>query len=1511
VQLYFQRCLLGLEQDRKTGSASDNDHVEVQIGKDGADEWEWRKAYRVWQAARKVYLYPENYLEPDLRDDKTPLFHELEAALLQKQIDAQSVLDAYTSYMDSFEEVGNLTVAGAYYDETKDRDTLHLVGVTASDPPTYYYRAIENPYLGKDTGRRIYHPWRKINVQIPVRRASPVLYLDRLLVFWVEIRTEPVTRVENAGSLFVGYKHHLRLQYTSLRLDGTWTPAQEIELPKGEHSPSLVGDLFAFKKMHDADGVVIEGRYAVDHNKLSRLGQKWTRDPVDDYTLSGPSWDTVYPQPTSTGLILVLRNFALMLDVHLFRRKASLHQRSGDRVRAKHRKDRVLLTAMKYHSTTRLYFARLAHTYSTWNAFANLILEEDRIDSFAREFDDIRLIRKPGIYAEKRKLAELPTTSDLHLEAIPGSISNVLLQSGSDLLLVHRQRHGRSPYRLQRLGTTLATPLARRLFRRGVRSLLDLDSQSSYREADPPITSERHLLDATHKGLDFNGPYGVYYRELFLHIPALIANHLNSQGDFAGAQRWYHRLFDPRADGNGSDRAWRYLEFRNQTWPTLRRILRDTEAIETAQDDPFNPHAIARTRLSAYSKNIVMKYIDNLLDWGDSLFRDFTMESVNEATLLYAMAADILGERPYQAADCGQVGEGLSYAQILPALRGDRGFLYELETHAAGKTERAKLRRDAEPARFAVDPQAITEVRAAVPLTSADEDDDDDVANARGTAGDDDNNDPTERASAKTGGPAWKHTAASGWSARTPAAAVGPGALSRIRDWPDPATVSPADFGGSLFRQIGPVFCVPPNEQLVGYWDRVEDRLYKIHHCLDIHGRRRDLALFSSALDPRLLVKMRAAGLSLDDLTQATSGDLPPYRFLYLIEKAKSFASTLQSFGSTLLSALEKKDAEELARLRLTHEQNLLSLNTQIKQWEIDAAEEGIETATKQKETTEFRRDHYQQLADTGLSAWEITQQVGRHIQTAIQAGVPPINLIRAFTGLVPQVGSPFAMKWGGVELCNSLEGFSFNLESIAKIAENIAASAGLEASFDRRREDWEFQRDVAQREVDQLQRQIRAAEIRRDIAKKSLVVHEQSIRQSEDIHEKYADKFTNFGLYTWLASNLQRTYRHAYTNALALARLCQAAFEFERDEEPRIALGANSWNGAHAGLLAGESLVLELQALERRFIETNYRTLEIEQSFPLTQIDPAALLRLRQFGECEFTIPEVFFDLAYPGHYRRRIKAARLTLPCVTGPYTNVGATLTLTASSVRRKPNPDTELVPVPLKRTVSIATSKAQNDAGVFELSFHDERYMPFEGAGAISTWKLELPRTFRPFDYATISDVVLTLHYTALADDHLRKTIEAENTDRENGILQYLAKTSITRIFSLRQEFPLTFRQLMTNPLGTPASFEIKDWHFPAFATAAGRRLVPTSAKLALAVNVGGIPAGAALALDGETVSAFTTDADLGGLPASLVKGSFVAAVRAEHAVSITALAGLRPDAIEDVLLCVAYQVLNSN
>ena len=74
-------------------------------------------------------------------------------------------------------------------------------------------------------------------------------------------------------------------------------------------------------------------------------------------------------------------------------------------------------------------------------------------------------------------------------------------------------------------------------------------------------------------------------------------------------------------------------------------------------------------------------------------------------------------------------------------------------------------------------------------------------------------------------------------------------------------------------------------------------------------------------------------------------------------------------------------------------------------------------------------------------------------------------------------------------------------------------------------------------------------------------------------------------------------------------------------------------------------------------------------------------------------------------------------------------------------------------------SIATSDAQEDAGLFELNFNDERYLPFEGAGAISTWSLEMS-SVRQFDLDSITDVIMHVRYTAVPGSSERAEIPKE-------------------------------------------------------------------------------------------------------------------------------------------------------
>jgi hypothetical protein len=102
-----------------------------------------------------------------------------------------------------------------------------------------------------------------------------------------------------------------------------------------------------------------------------------------------------------------------------------------------------------------------------------------------------------------------------------------------------------------------------------------------------------------------------------------------------------------------------------------------------------------------------------------------------------------------------------------------------------------------------------------------------------------------------------------------------------------------------------------------------------------------------------------------------------------------------------------------------------------------------------------------------------------------------------------------------------------------------------------------------------------------------------------------------------------------------------------------------------------------------------------------------------------------------------------------------------------------------------TEAIALSSGQNDSGLFELNFHDERFVPFEFSGAVSRWRLGLPQENNQFPLETVSDIVLHFNYTAREGGMaLRQTA--------SGAAQRHLPGDGIRFFNVTHEFPDSWR-----------------------------------------------------------------------------------------------------------------------
>jgi hypothetical protein len=1470
LQLYVHRCRINLEQSDET-LIRQVEPIRVDPGLIPEKEWEWRKNYRVWEANRKVFLYPENYMIPGLRESKSELFKELESELLQENITKESAEAAYKKYWEGFTKLANLKYVGALYNEIyenelfpldlfgedglrysfgslrtipSDESHYYFIARTEKDPHEYYYRTYNE--IKNQWGN-----WQKIELAIQADDVSALMYRGKLHLFWTEVEQKDVTKVKGGDAKSEGTAFKVYVKYAFLNGNNTWSAVQKVYLGQmhfSEDEKKLFYDRLGEAFPTDEKEREKKNEYVIKQFKRTvfrkpytlktrnetapiELAYLWKLGKVDVEKYKTSSFEkTQYVNWYHVPIKYSIPSTEFFVKNATFPVSKSVEVIATGFVEVQYTAKLTLV------SPTDCVFEHKGTTFkvpvSPDSNIPNIAATKHQLSLTKNEIvdasvEDVRTLSLPldnssglSFLTKEANLAYLPSSGSVsdfqrHIENSQENFTH----RGK---IISQDKLGKATFGVPDdgqeilLSTILTDQLGERLETMGLEKFLSSSTQY--------LTEGSELME-------FSGPYGNYYWELFFHIPHLIANHLNANQKFKEAKWWYERIFNPTSTESPSkdwpgDHYWQFKEFRNQTIEKLQDKLRNGQAIAAYHQDPFDPFAIADTRRSAYQKAIVMNYIDNLLDWGDHLFTQDTRESIHEAEMLYQLAKDILGDRPVKVGACETVSESaVTFENIGPRIGKISEFLLSLENR--NHRNRVEYKNDIQPFENAKRHNLLLH-KVGIPEKKLSLAEANLLASSRGYRDyykklDKLKNGALARATNLPAAPknrksfqrfnrvrdffnhgvsAEKSWSFKGeWEKRTED-------LNKIREWGGEFKLK-SDPHIQPTLQIGTlVFCVPHNDYFLKYWDRVEDRLWKIRYCMNIKGIRRSLALFQPPIDPMLLVRAKAAGLTFDKLFGGTVGT-SMYRFTFLVNKARQFTQTVQSFGSALLSALEKKDGEDLKLLRSTHEQNILNLSTKIKTDAADEAKLQYEAIQASQDNIQIKIDYYQKLLNEGLTKNEQAQQFFKHFATSLRTLQIAQEAIAALIYLIAQVGSPLALKYGGKEVGDSTKMWSAYLSSRAKIFNEIAASAGLEASFERRKQQWKHQKNIAIQELKQVEKQKEAAAIRVAIANQNKFVHEQNILQSKELDTFYKDKFTGFELYQHLASVLQRLYREAYQLASSMAMKAQQSYWLETDDDTYY-LDVNNWDEENAGLLAGEKLLLQLHQMENAYLEQNTRQPEITQSFSLALLDPEKLVELRQKGTCEFTIPKLAFEVMYPGHYRRVIKSVQLSMPCIVGPYTNVGARLILEDHEVEDE---NGQKIPNwPKIQATSICTSSSMNDDGMFEFNFRDERYLPFEGAGAVrSKWKLELPANFRSFDYDTISDVILHINYTAKEGN--REEAEAK---LKQMIIDHAANPGLFRLFSLKHDFSNAYHELMNPPEGatqTVANFITEARHLP--------------------------------------------------------------------------------------------------
>ena len=213
VQIFVERCLMNLEAPA----------VVVDLTKDDTwNQWEWMKRYRIWEANREVFLYPENWLIESQRPNRTEIYQKFEQEVRQGQSTADYLETVVLNYIDRLDGLAHLLVTGTCEDPASG--DIYVVARTLADPPVFYLRSFVNSAW---TG------WAQIPLDIKARQVVPALYRGRVCLFWLDVKVSnepkqqlPTTQASTSPPSQDVERYVTLGVYFSIFRNGSWAPAQ-------------------------------------------------------------------------------------------------------------------------------------------------------------------------------------------------------------------------------------------------------------------------------------------------------------------------------------------------------------------------------------------------------------------------------------------------------------------------------------------------------------------------------------------------------------------------------------------------------------------------------------------------------------------------------------------------------------------------------------------------------------------------------------------------------------------------------------------------------------------------------------------------------------------------------------------------------------------------------------------------------------------------------------------------------------------------------------------------------------------------------------------------------------------------------------------------------------------------------------------------------------------------------------------------------------------------------------
>lgn len=1245
--------------------------------------------YATWKRDRDQRNHPANLIYYANRPNKSVAFQELEAELNQGRMDTALLQTAIFNYLTKFERVSNLQVVSGYLDgHDPKRDTYHLIAKTNTTPYEYYWRTLD---MGmRDNKERLsplaWSEWQKVGLAATDELSKstdnydairPVVIAGRRYVFWVERSSTDLPDGEDATKT-LKQKRKFSVRYAFQKSDGAWSTSNELMRLDGfDREGKWDPDNFA-KNMDFKPGLIV----VVDDAAALR-GDPW---------LVTLLYDTSKPETTElkkgVDFYIEARDLLLIEEKPIH----SLYSASTIKHLLKRYKNRSTLQ----HPYTGAPFSvscepspPLQNTDILVDVKARVASDADNIlavtvNRSAKDKSGYSNYAQLAIYLANAPEAPLKSADyrlqdqghnqaqifELDIERDTGYILKLTMGKADSRVSLDYSvtvkalkpdelwavSIASNTAQAQYLDLTKATSLApilnteklrlntlfgKRLVARasqGVQRVLAWDTQTLQ---EPGLDAPASTVE-----LDFHGANALYFRELFLHLPAMVAMRLTEQQQFEEAQDWYLRyLFNPYRIA--SDEAGRPA-------PWCTRPLSQVGTLSSTLHQGVDPISHVFVLARHYQQAIYLGFLENWLAQGDHYYRQLTLSTLNQAWLCYQQALKLLGPLP--------------------------------EGHNASR-----------------------------------------------------------------------------WTATTL-----------------------ASLDSNAFR-------TPLNRRVLELSKTLQNRLHNLRHGLTLDGKTLPPLDWSS--EGQEAFDSSQGGVSNLPITyQDRKQPVPHYRFRQLLPSAKAAAQQLSDFGRHYMKLMEDESNTTLGAQLKEQDIKMVDFTIRMQKEAISAIQARKKALLLSRNKAAAQNDYLSHLIDVGRSPEEeaatgLTWSANSALLMSI-----PFELASGLTeAAVPTI---YGMAIGGNNVSAPMARAAQALYATADAASMIADELQTQAGYNRRAAEWAFDKSQVEWDIKILDQQLDETNIE---LKASTIALAQCEQDRVNLKEAYVTMTTGFCIipvYNWLVARQEHLYGAAYDAVRSLCLVVEAAWRYEIGDYRRTSfINTTAWRNNYKGMLVGESLLVNLQHMENEYLLKNERRLTIKKSFSLKahagepawanvfkkqNPPPASLVYSFAFSASDF-------DKNYPGHYLRQLKYVSVTLVLNTNASLDeLCATLTQTGSTILLEADKDAARSLYPAKIGVSEIDQKEVDDAGkdhmrvmrnpsvnqqialsstvaedglgydpgtwVYELMFHDGRYLPFEGTGAISQWTLEILGSEKLLaDPTVIADIKLNMVYTAKAGD----------------------------------------------------------------------------------------------------------------------------------------------------------------